>query len=290
MKYKVLSGLIVLVLSYQSTFSQESVQDRSEVLNNLLKSIPSPLEMSSLIKNSGIKFDGSMLNPSKNAAKYQDKYFRALNLGIFSTDLGYVNIYKNQDTLAPAYLQSIITLSNGLNINNLINFTTITQYALSNNLNGLLSETTVSFEKINQELINKQEPELSILMLTGGWLETLYLTCQVAKAHPNEVLDSRIAEQKIVLDKILPLLNSYKKGNQMNELYLELNSLNEVFKKIKIKQKNKADQNFTIEKWGDLEVVVYQGNEDDKSSIKYKSEDIENILTTSSAIRDKIVK
>ena len=289
MKYQLLSGLIVLVLSFQSTFSQGQTPDRAEVLNNLLKSIPSPLEMSSLVKKNGIKYNGEILNSPQNASLYQDGFFRALNLGIFSTDLGYVNVYKNQDTIAPAYLQSIIALSDGLNIDNLINFAAITNYALSNNLNGLLSETTASFEKINQELINQNKPELSILMLTGGWLETLYITCQIAKTTPNKVLDNRIAEQKIVLDKILPLLKSYKKGDEMEKLYQELNQLNEVFKKIKIKQKNKANSNFTIEKWGDLEVVVYQNN-NDKGSIKYKAEDLENILKTSSVIRDKIVK
>ncbi|NJO00559.1 MAG: hypothetical protein HC880_01745 [Bacteroidia bacterium] len=178
-------GFLLLILFWVlpgAAASQPSTEnDGQEVLDNIFKTIPSPFEISSLIKEEGVSYQGDILNGPQEASRYQSEYRKALNLGIYSTDLGYINIYKKSDSIAPAYLQSILTIANGLNIGQFINFANISQFALSNDLNGLLSETSSSFDKINQEFIDQQKPQLSVLMLTGGWLETLYLTCQAAK-------------------------------------------------------------------------------------------------------------
>ena len=64
----------------------------------MLQQIPSPLEISVLLKESGTKYDHDLLNSPDNLASYNSNYKKALNLGIFGTDLGYTNIYEqNQD-------------------------------------------------------------------------------------------------------------------------------------------------------------------------------------------------
>lgn len=279
-------GLALILLN---TPLQAQDNDRNKLLNDLLKSIPSPLEMSSLIRKEGIKYDPKLLNAPSRSETYETEFKKALNLGIYSTDLGYTNIYEKKDTLGIAYLQSLRSIAQDLRIDSLINFVTIAQYAITNNLNGLLAETSSSFDRINRTLIENKKPESSALILTGGWLETLYLTCQVAKKFPNPVLDNRIAEQKIILEQLLPLLKSYKQSKEMKELVGGLDELNELFKKIKIQQKIKADQNFRIEKLGNLEIVFYDNEKAKASKTKYKEEDLEQIIAVSAKIRDKIV-
>ncbi len=283
---------LFLLLSWTFVIQQATAQtnrNEEEVLRNLIKSIPSPLELSSLIKEVGVQYNDTILNPPYRAASYNTDYGQALNLGIYSTDLGYVNVYKKRDTTAAAYLGSLVSVADGLNIESLIDFAAITQYAFANDLNGLLSETYTSFDKINKHLIEHERPDLSVLILTGGWLETLYLTCQVAKDFPNRLLDERIAEQKIVLDQILPILEEYQEGEAMLSLYEKLKELEDLFKKIKIKQKAKADENFRIARLGDLDVIIYGEDDDNKNKIKYKAEDLENILNLSALIRKQIV-
>ncbi len=265
--------------------------NKEEVLNGMFKSIPSPYEISSLIKKTGVKFNSEIINAPDNYQKYNDDYKKALNLGIYSSDLGYINIYDTPDTIPPAYLKTILAMSSELKIDQLINFTAITGFAFSKDLNGLLSETSSSFEKINRHFIENDRPELSALLLTGGWLETLYLTCQVARDKPNKLLDNKIAEQKIILEQLLPILSQYSEGKEMAKLVEKMSNLQELFKKIKIKEKIKANNNFTIEKWGKLEVVVYR-NEASKTAngIKYNQEDLDQILTASIDIRKSIVE
>ncbi|MEO1653053.1 MAG: hypothetical protein AAFU64_05880 [Bacteroidota bacterium] len=286
---KNISLTLVFALFLLNMPLQAQNEDRNQLLNNLLKSIPSPLEMSSLIRKEGIQYDPSILNVPNRSTSYQTEFKQSLNLGIYSTDLGYTNIYEKKDTLGIAYLQSLRSLAQELNIDSLINFVTIAQYAITNNLNGLLAETSSSFDRINRSLIENKKPEASALILTGGWLETLYLTCQVAKKFPNPVLDNRIAEQKIILEQLLPLLQSYKQDEEMKELVGGLDELNELFKKIRIQQKIKADQNFRIVKLGNLEIVFYDNEKAKASKTKYKEEDLEQIINVSAKVRDKIV-
>ena len=52
------------------------------VINAILEQIPSPLEISVLLKESGSKYNSSMLNSSNNLPKYNSNFKKALNLGI----------------------------------------------------------------------------------------------------------------------------------------------------------------------------------------------------------------
>jgi hypothetical protein len=76
------------------------------VIGDILQQIPSPLEISVLLKESGKKYNVNYLNSPDNLAKYNSNYKKALNLGIYGTDLGYTNIYEqNQDGVK--YMASI---------------------------------------------------------------------------------------------------------------------------------------------------------------------------------------
>src|SRR5687768_8758034 len=84
-------------------------------VNDILHRIPSPLEISVLLKESGKKYNASFLNSPDNLSRYNTNYKRALNLGIYGTDLGYTNIYEQrQDGIR--YMSSIRDLAVELNI------------------------------------------------------------------------------------------------------------------------------------------------------------------------------
>src|SRR5258706_6241167 len=120
-----------------------------EVISSILNEIPSPLEISVLLKESGTKYNLGLLNSSDNLSKYNSNYKKALNLGIYGTDLGYTNIYQqNQDGIK--YLASIKSLANELNIGKFFDRETIGRLAgNSKNLDSLLLITTQNFNAIN---------------------------------------------------------------------------------------------------------------------------------------------
>jgi hypothetical protein len=253
-----------------------------EVLSDIIQSIPSPLEISSLIKSSGVKYDKNVLNSTNNLSNYNTNYKRALNLGIYGTDLGYANIYsQNQDALH--YLDAVRTTADGLNIGQFFDFNTIKKLATnSNNLDSLLLITTTNFEKINKHLQEQERSNLSILILTGGWLEALHLTCEVENKYPSQTFKERIGEQKVILDQLLLLLSFYNQDANIQTLIADLTELQKQFQKVEVTY---TYQESTMKEVNGVLMVV----DNSTSKINMTPEDLKNIQAAASAIRKKII-
>ncbi|RUA27495.1 MAG: hypothetical protein DSY77_17240, partial [Bacteroidetes bacterium] len=78
---------------------------------------------------------------------------------------------------------------------------------------------------------------LSILLLSGGWLEALYIVSRVSEKNPdNEQLKETIAEQKIIMDNVVLLMSFYVDSDpNIRQLSSKFTKLQEEFNKIEIK-------------------------------------------------------
>jgi hypothetical protein len=253
-------------------------------VNDILHRIPSPLEISVLLKESGKKYDAAFLNSPDNLTRYNTSYKRALNLGIYGTDLGYTNIYEQrQDGIR--YMATIKDLANELSIGQFFEMETIGRLVSnSNNLDSLLLITTQNFNTINHYLQSENRSHLSVLFLTGGWLEALHITCEVAKANPdNSQLQETIGGQKIILENIMHLLSFYKEHDQsMAALLQDMEQLKKSFDNVTIT---------TIYKPSTFEVIdgVMVVNDNSSSTIGITQADIQNIRSITQNIRTKII-
>src|SRR5690606_11811210 len=251
-----------------------------EAIGDILQRIPSPLEISVLLKESGRKYHAGILNNPNNLSKYNTNYKRALNLGVYGTDLGYTNIYEqNQDGLK--YISSIKSLADGLNIGQFFDVETIGRLAAnSRNLDSLLLITTQNFNSINAYLQSQNRANLSVLLLTGGWIEALHITCAVAQnSMDNPQLRETIGGQKIILENIILLLSFYKDQDEnMAALLADLEALKRAYDNVKITY---------IYKESTFEVVdgVMVIKDNSSSSIDITSEDIVNITNLTDSIR-----
>lgn len=256
-----------------------------EVISDILQSIPSPLEISVLLKESGTQYNRAMLNDPKKTKVYNTNYEKAINLGIYGTDLGYTNIYEqNQDAIF--YLNSIKELADELSIGQFFDFGTIKRLATnSSNLDSLLYLTTSNFNNINSYLQNQKRSNLSILILTGGWLEALHVTCKVAEKNPNnKVLLERIGEQKIIMDNIMLLLSFYGESNTSMAQYMEeLRPLANAFQKVQIVH-TYAEPSF-VEVDGMLVV-----KDNSTSEVIMSPENFQEIAAQTQSIRKNIIK
>jgi hypothetical protein len=254
-----------------------------EVINSILQQIPSPLEISVLLKQSGTKYNSSILNSPDNLSKYNSNYKKALNLGIYGTDLGYTNIYgQNQDGIK--YLSAIKTLADGLNIGQFFDIETIGRLASnSKNLDSLLLITTQNFNTINHYLQTQSRANLSVLLLTGGWLEAMQITCQVAANNPkNKDLKETIGAQKIILEQIVLLLTFYKGDENMASLLKDLETLKGTFEKINITYTYKES---TMEVVNGVAVI----KDNSTTVIDITDQDIIAIKDLTNIIRNKII-
>lgn len=249
---------------------------------NIIASIPSPLEISFLIRDTGGKYNKDMLNSPDNISKYNTNFRRALNLGVYGTDLGYANIYnQNQDALN--FLACIRDLADQLNIGQFFDFQTIRKLASSSdNLDSLLLATTINFERINASLQDQKRANLSILILTGGWIEALHITCQVNAIAQNDKLMERIGEQKIILAQLLKLLEYYQKDANFVQLNSDLKELNLHFEQVKISYINEEP---TVEEVDGILMVVNKT----RSIVEITPEVMAAIANKTVEIRSRII-
>lgn len=268
--------------SLDSTLNQGPTIDQ-EVIGSILGQIPSPLEISMLLKQSKVKYNSSLLNTPDNLPKYNSNYKMALNLGIYGTDLGYTNIYgQNQDGIK--YLSAIKSLANQLNIGQFFDLETISRLATnSKNLDSLLLITTQNFNSINHYLQTQNRSNLSVLLLTGGWIEAVQVTCQVAMKNPDHLeLREKIGEQKITLEQLLLLFSFYENDENMASLLKDLKDLESTFNKINITYTYKESTMEVIEG-----VAVIKDNS--TTTIDITEEDVKNIMSMTNSIRTKII-
>ena len=266
--------------SLESTEEKTGIDEG--VINAILDQIPSPLEISVLLKESGSKYNGALLNQSDNLVKYNNNYKKALNLGVYGTDLGYTNIYsQNQDGIK--FISSIKSLADELNIGQFFDIETIGRLATnSKNPDSLLLITTLNFNHINHYLQTQGRDNLSVLLLTGGWLEAMQITCQVAAKKPSKELFEKIGEQKIILEQILLLFSFYKDDTNMAGLLKDFELLKAAYEKVTI--------NYTY-KESSMEIVngVAVIKDNSTTTIDITEQTVEEIRTIINSIRTRII-
>ena len=97
MKKYFIASLVILLWACESKedfeenlneITDASLDVSDENISNILNSIPSPLEISFIIHDAGIEYDKSILNSEDNVSKYNSNNEKAINLGVYGTDLG----------------------------------------------------------------------------------------------------------------------------------------------------------------------------------------------------------
>lgn len=254
-----------------------------ELVGGILGQIPSPLEISALLKASGTRYNSKFLNAPGNHHRYSTSYKQALNLGIYGTDLGYTNIYEqNMDGIK--YLSSIKSLADELSLGQFFDLETIGRLAVnSNNLDSLMLLTTQNFNSINSHLQSQNRASLSVLLLIGGWIEAMDITCNVASLDVNnEQLHETIGSQKIILEQIMLLLSFYEKDSNISPLLHDFKDLETAFNKINIVYTYKASTMEIIDG-----VAVIKDNS--TTTVTVTQADIAEIKSRTSEIRSKII-
>jgi hypothetical protein len=254
-----------------------------DLVNGILQQIPSPLEISSILKESGSKYEASILNSDQNLPKYNNNFSKALNLGVFGTDLGYTNIYE-QSKDGIKFLASIKSLANDLNIGQFFDIETIGRLASnSKNLDSLLLITTQNFNDINSYLQNQSRSQISVLLLTGGWVEAMQIVCQVAVKNPNnKELAEKIGEQQIILEQLVLLFDLFKDDTNMASLLKDLNELKAAYAGIEI---------ITIRKPSTMKIVdgVAVITDNSSTTINITPENVNQITQIVNTLRTKII-
>ncbi len=225
-KYLFLISMFLLTYSCGNDNSEQKSEDQIEEnlevdvdsnattivqYNNTLFSIPSPYEIGFLLKKSKIDYNPDVLNPTNKSGNYASNFKKGLNLGVYGADLGYLNIY-NQIKDASKYFGVIKIITQELNISSAFDKKTIESVERnmnSGNKDSLMFIITNSYRKVDKYLEDNKRESIGELVLTGGWIESLYFLVEMNAENNDKQLIKRIAEQKHPLDNIIKILSPY---------------------------------------------------------------------------------
>lgn len=249
---------------------------------NILFCLPSPYHISHLLKRSDITYNPGLLNPTSRANDYIDNFHKAINFGVYGSDLGYINIY-DQHQEAANYFATLKNLSQEMGLYHSLDKTTIKRIEQNiENKDSLLIIVSNTYRQIDHYLKENLRQNTGSLILAGGWIESMYLLTQQLPTKPNKELMQHIAQQKHPLDNLIKLLVTY--SNESNDYYWLVEHLIDLAYCY-----NEIPENYTH--------IASETDKDKKSTlIKSKSEyliteeHLKKITTQIAQIRENIVK
>lgn len=181
---------------------------RQKAFKKIFHAVPSPIETAMLLERSGIMFDAESLHDLEKAVGYSTTELQAVNLGIYAGDLSYAVIF-NQNQQSVDYLNTCRRLCDGLGVGDIIDADLIARADNNRDIrDSLVDIVTDTFYSLNARFRENGMEEVGGLMAAGGWIEGVYLGTRSLNSSTDD-LKLRIAEQKMTLDNLKGLLESY---------------------------------------------------------------------------------
>jgi hypothetical protein len=243
-------------------------------------SIPSPIQTAMLIEKSGADYSKGFLNDAKRVATYATNYQKAINLGVYGADVGYVTIYdQSQDALK--YLGVINKLTDELGITGAFDESTIKRFETNfGKRDSMLNLVAVAYRNSDAFLKDNDRMNVGALILAGGWIETLYFSTQIAVKDGNKDVINRIGEQKYTLNNIVKMLTPYYNQPEYDVLVDDLIELAYDFDAIDIQ--------YTYEK-PEVDIANKTTKINSKTEVVITPEHLQAIADKVANIRNKIV-
>lgn len=254
-----------------------------QAMGEIVQNISSPVEMAALIKSLGVPFSKDYLATTDYADGYTSSFNKALGLGVFGADLGYLNMY-NKTSLVIEYITVIKELADGIRVGQFFDFTTLKRLATNNeNLDSLMYISVQNFNQMDRYLRESKRSNLSALIIAGVWIEGMYLLCEVTNDNPTEDLAIKIGDQKTILSNLMLILKNYQKDPKFKDIIEEFQELQDLYDGVTI----------TIIK-GEPTAIEVDGalviDQNEESIINITDEQLNDIIEKVIELRNNIIK
>ncbi len=208
----------------------EETAEQADRVKKIFYQIPSPVEMVTLIRETGSKYNYRVLNNVDNRSNYTTAKSKAINLGIYGADLSYTSVF-NQNQESIIYLSTAKQLADELGVSNAFSDETMARVEENlENRDSLMHIITETFYELDSYLKENGRSAISAQVITGGWLEGLYLaSMMIDKSGTESNLADRLIDQKYALNDLIKLNEAYNNEGALDHVIADLKRLEEVF-------------------------------------------------------------
>lgn len=261
----------------------EAVKLSDEAVADIVQNMASPVEIAAILQSMEVPFSAEYLAPTQGADRLTTNFQKAVMLGIYGADLGYLNMYEKTGNSVDV-LSTIKRLADGLRVGQYFDFETLKRLSVSkSNLDSLLFISVNSYNQIDEYLRDNERGSISALMIAGVWIEGQYLASQVALGNNDEILRDRIGEQKIILGDLLMLLRPYRETSaDYASLYDMMETIAATYRDVRITYRLGEPE--TVEQDGRLVMVQHE-----ESIVDMSDEQLAQVAAISKDVRTKLI-
>lgn len=233
----------------------------------------------------GVEYQSSFILDTDESKKANSWFSQSVKLGIFGADMAYSNVY-GETRKSIQYLTSIRGLADKLKIGQFFDVASIKEMVeQKDNLDELINVSQMNFQKMNDYLQKQNRGKVSVAMILGGWVETLYLSAKVATLEKdNEALFENVSEQKFSLETIQLLLDLYASDKyfaifkeEFQPLISAYENVEVIFTEGEITYSEDAEGNIVAEDTSTSEIV-------------FTKKDLDKITKAVSNLRKKLIE
>jgi hypothetical protein len=226
-------------------------------IQQVVYNIPSPSEIPYLIQSTGAEFDENLLNPRSKVDQYTTRTDKAaLNLGVYTADIGYLSSYeKTQQSID--YLSAAKILADNLGIIGSFDADILRRFEANiSNKDSLTHLLDQSIKRTESFLNDDSRNKLSALVVAGSFIEGLYISTGLVKSYPKNLLpdDKRnlvltplirvILEQKKSVSELLKMMKAVDQTEPVTAIVADLTTLEATYNALNIEEQiknNRAD-------------------------------------------------
>jgi len=232
--------------------AEESLKDQIE---EVIYNIPSPSEIPYLLQATGAEFNESLVNPRTKVDQYAARTDKAaLNLGVYAADIGYLSSYdKTQEAID--YLNATKTLADNLGIIGSFDVEILQKFEANiSNKDSLTHLLDRTMKKAENYLADDNRNKLSALVVTGSFVEGLFIATGLVKSYPKDLLpdDSRnlvltpiirvVLDQKKSVSDLVKMLSSVEQTEPVTTIVSDLKALEAAYNGLNIEEQIKNNK------------------------------------------------
>lgn len=234
---------------------------------------PSPLQIASIFKSSGLDYDASLTNQTSNTENYVGKFKQSINFGVYSSDLAYCILNEKYDDAA-TYLNSLKELSYHIGLETVFGKQDLLDRFEKNMgvKDSIVNLLLFIHENTDEYIEQNGKNDLAVVYYAGAWIEGMYFGAIMNKETSSDNDLGVILSERIAIARSL-----YSGLTHLDIPTMEAKDMAESIKEI-------------IDLFDGFETVIALGDEVEFLDIELTPEEIDEMSNLIIALRQSIVE
>ena len=194
--------------------------------------LPSPLQVASIFKKSGLAFNADVTNSTDKVSNYSSELSQMLNFGVYSADMAYC-VLNEQANEGRKYLKVISDLASEIGMEAVFsNEDLMNRFDANIEDKDSIEILMIDIHERTEEYMEENDMQhTSAIHFAGAWTEGMYLGVYDYENNPEkEGVGSQLTEQMAILKNIiLGLQDDKNDGMELGWVITDLQEIQNTF-------------------------------------------------------------